>query len=287
MIDERLVRALIAEQFPDWRDLPVRPVARQGNDNRTYRLGDDLSVRLPSAEGYVAGVAKEDRWLPVIAGHLDMPVPAPVAIGEPGAGYPYPWSVRRWLDGDTVEHTDPDRERLARDLGAFLVALREVPADGGPIAGRHSFFRGCHPSVYADEVHHALATVDDLDVDACRDIWHTAMTTVWAHEPVWFHGDVAVGNLLAENGRLSAVIDFGTSGVGDPACDLVMAWTHFTGDERRVFREAAGLDDDTWRRGRGWALWKALAVIAWPDSSPGQVTAQRKVLTAVLADPVG
>lgn len=286
MIDEKLVRALIAEQFPEWRDLPVRPVERQGSDNRTYRLGDDMSVRLPSGEGYVAGVAKEDRWLPVIAGHLDMPVPAPVAIGKPGEGYPFPWSVRRWLTGDTVESADPERVRLARDLGAFLTALREVPADGGPVAGRHSFFRGCHPGVYADEIHNAFDTVTGLDVDACRDIWHAAMTTVWTREPVWFHGDVAVGNLIAEDDRLSAVIDFGTSGVGDPACDLVMAWTHFEGRERRVFRDAAGLDDDTWRRGRAWALWKALAVIAWPDSSAEQIAAQEKVLAAVLADPV-
>lgn len=286
MIDEKLVRALISEQFPEWRDLPVRAVERQGVDNRTYRLGDDMSVRLPSGEGYVAGVAKEDRWLPVIAEHLDMPVPAPVAIGKPGEGYPFPWSVRRWLTGDTVESADPDRTRLAGDLGAFLAALRKIPAGGGPIAGRHSFFRGCHPSVYAEEVHNAFDTVEGLDAEACRDIWHAAMTTAWTHDPVWFHGDVAVGNLIAEDDRLSAVIDFGTCGVGDPACDLVMAWTHFRGEERRVFRDAAGLDDDEWRRGRGWALWKALAVIAWPDSGAEQIAAQEKVLTEVLADPV-
>jgi len=286
VIDEKLVRALISEQFPEWRDLPVRAVERQGVDNRTYRLGDDMSVRLPSGEGYVAGVAKEDRWLPVIAEHLDMPVPAPVAIGKPGEGYPFPWSVRRWLTGDTVESADPDRARLAGDLGAFLAALRKIPAGGGPIAGRHSFFRGCHPSVYAEEVHNAFDTVEGLDAEACRDIWHAAMTTAWTHDPVWFHGDVAVGNLIAEDDRLSAVIDFGTCGVGDPACDLVMAWTHFRGEERRVFRDAAGLDDDEWRRGRGWALWKALAVIAWPDSGAEQIAAQEKVLTEVLADPV-
>ncbi|GIG69395.1 aminoglycoside phosphotransferase family protein [Phytomonospora endophytica] len=283
-IDEDLARALVAGQFPEWRDLPVRTVERQGWDNRTFRLGDELSVRLPSAEGYVAGVAKEDRWLPVLAGHLDMPVPAPVAVGKPAEGYPFPWSVRRWLPGATVLDAAPERTALARDVGAFLVALREVPADGGPVAGRHSFFRGSHPSAYADEVQNALAVLD-VDSGACREIWHAAMTSVWTERPVWFHGDVAVGNLLATGGRLSAVIDFGTCGVGDPACDLVMAWTHFEGGERAVFREAAGLDDDTWRRARGWALWKSLAVMAF-DADAGLRADHTRVLTQVLADPV-
>ncbi|HEY1179390.1 MAG TPA: aminoglycoside phosphotransferase family protein [Phytomonospora sp.] len=283
-IGEDLARALIAEQFPDWRDLPVRAVERQGWDNRTFRLGDDLSVRLPSADGYVAGVAKEDRWLPVLAEHLDMPVPAPVAVGRPGPGYPFPWSVRRWLPGTTVRDADHDRTALARDLGAFLVALRKVPAEGGPAAGRHSFFRGAHPGVYAGEVYEALAALD-VDAAACREIWDAATASEWTHEPVWFHGDVAVGNLLSLDGRLSAVIDFGTCGVGDPACDLVMAWTHFEGEERAVFRDAAGLDDDTWRRARGWALWKALIVMAF-DADPAQRADADRVLAQVLADPV-
>ncbi|GAA1256930.1 aminoglycoside phosphotransferase family protein [Kitasatospora nipponensis] len=282
-----LVRTLVSEQFPAWSALTVEPVARQGWDNRTFRLGDHLAVRLPSAEGYVAAVEKEDRCLPFLAGHLPTPVPAPVATGRPAAGYPFPWSVRHWLPGDTVEAaTDLDRTRLARDLGAFLTALRAIPAGRGPAAGRHSYFRGCHPGVYGDQVEQALDLLGDtVDTAACRAVWAGALTSAWPLPPVWFHGDVAVGNLLATDGRLGAVIDFGTCGTGDPACDLVMAWTYFAGEDRTAFRESVGLPDDTWRRARGWALWKALVTLAGL-SGPDPDGIQRRTLEAVLADPL-
>ncbi|MDP9819297.1 aminoglycoside phosphotransferase family protein [Spirilliplanes yamanashiensis] len=286
-IDAALVAELVREQFPRWGDLPVRAVARQGWDNRTFRLGGELAVRLPSGEGYVAAVAKEDRWLPVLAGRLPLPVPEPVGAGRPGAGYPFPWSVRRWLPGeplDAAEGVDP--AGVARDLGGFLTALRAAPAAGGPAAGRHCWFRGCHPSVYGDQVGRALDVLGDaVDAAACRAVWAAALTSAWAAAPVWFHGDVAPGNLLTVGGRLAAVIDFGTCGVGDPACDLVIAWTWLGPAERRVFRAAAGLDDDAWRRARGWALWKALATMAGL-SGPDPAGHQAAVLRRVLADPV-
>ncbi|UUU30677.1 aminoglycoside phosphotransferase family protein [Streptomyces sp. CA-210063] len=286
-ITAELVRTLVSDQFPEWSDLPVSPVDRQGWDNRTFRLGEQLTVRLPSAEGYVAAVAKEDRCLPHLAEQLSLPVPEPVAVGRPAAGYPFPWSVRRWLPGDTVEaSTDIDRTQLARDLGDFLTELREAPAHQGPAAGRHSYFRGCHPSVYGDEVEGALDRLKDVvDVGACREIWASALTSAWPLPPTWFHGDVSVGNLLATGGALSAVIDFGSSGVGDPACDLVIAWNHFVGEERKVFREAVGLPEDAWRRARGWALWKALVSMAGL-SSPDPDGTQSRVLVKVLEDPV-
>ena len=280
-ITAELVRALIVEQFPQWRALPVTPVARQGWDNRTFRLGDDLSVRLPSADGYVAAVEKENRWLPELAGHLPLPVPSPVAVGRPGPGYPFPWSVRQWLAGDTLEDAvDVDRPRLARELGAFLTVLRQAPARG-PAGGLHSFYRGCHPSVYGDQVQQALDRLGDtVDAAACRRVWAQALTSAWPSAPVWFHGDIAVGNLLMRDGRLAAVIDFGTCGVGDPACDLVIAWNTLTRAEHRIFRDAAGLDPRTWRRARGWALWKALIMQGEPTGS------WRHVLDQVLDDPV-
>ncbi|GAA3781866.1 aminoglycoside phosphotransferase family protein [Micromonospora maritima] len=285
-IDAALVRTLVATQFPQWAHLPVAAVTRQGWDNRTFRLGDDLLVRLPSAEGYASGIAKEDRCLPILARHLPLPVPEPVATGEPAAGYPYPWSVRRWLPGDTLEAAhDLDRAAVARDLAAFLVALRRIPTAGGPAAGRHSAFRGCHPSVYGDDVEQALERLGDrVDGDACREVWARALTSAWPDAPVWFHGDVAAGNLLVAGGRLAAVIDFGACGVGDPACDLVPAWTWCVGVERAVFRDAVGLDADAWRRARGWALWKALVSVAYGEGSPVEPL---RVLAEVLADPVG
>lgn len=285
-IDAELARALVAEQFPQWKNLPIAPVAWQGWDNRTFRLGDELTVRLPSAAGYVAAVEKEDRCLPILAPQLPLPVPEPVATGRPSPEYPFPWSVRRWLPGETLLAADDvDREQLAGDLGRFLVALRQAPAEPGPAAGRHSFFRGCHPSVYADQVEAALAVLKtDVDVAACQAVWAQAMPSAWESAPTWFHGDIAAGNLLTVDGRLSAVIDFGTCGVGDPACDLVMAWTYFTGRQRQLFREAVDLPDTAWRRARGWALWKALITIA--DSSSLDPEGARRTLSAVLADPV-
>jgi aminoglycoside phosphotransferase (APT) family kinase protein len=282
-IDIDLVRTLVHEQFPRWRDLPVEPVHRQGWDNRTFRLGSELSVRLPSAEGYVAGVAKEDRWLPVLAPWLPLPVPTVVATGRPGSGYPYPWSVRRWLPGDIIAGV-VDRLRLAQDRGRFLARLRQLPTEHAPVGGLHSFFRGCHPSVYGDQVQRSLAALGaDVDVAACRRIWADATVSAWPSAPAWFHGDVAEGNLLAVHGALSSVIDFGTCGVGDPACDLVIAWTYFSGEERVVFRDAVGLDDDTWARARGWALWKALVTLANPaDPDP----AQHEIVRQILRDPV-
>ncbi|PCN47822.1 acetyltransferase [Curtobacterium sp. 'Ferrero'] len=287
-IDAGLVRRLVREQFPAWAQLPVREVAHQGWDNRTFRLGDDLSVRLPSAAGYVPAVEKEQRALPVLAAALDVPVPEPVALGAPGAGYPFPWSVRRWLPGRVVAALpDVDRSALAADVAAVLRQLRAVPTDGGPAAGAHSFHRGEHPSHYASEVVAALDTLRTaVDRDACEAVWRAAEASRWEGPPVWFHGDVAPGNLLVDDrGRLSALIDFGTCGVGDPACDLVFAWTSLDVPARRVLRDAVGSDDGTWARARAWALWKALIMLAG-SAGPGDRTEHEAVLRAVLADPV-
>jgi aminoglycoside phosphotransferase (APT) family kinase protein len=285
-ISTALVEALIAEQFPQWRSLPVRPVPRQGWDNRTFRLGDHLSVRLPSADGYVAAVEKENRWLPELAKHLPLPVPSPVAAGRPGAGFPFPWSVRNWLDGDPLSDAAAvDRDKLITDLAGFLAALRQAPAHG-PAGGRHSFYRGCHPSAYSEDVERSLELLGDtVDAAACRAVWAQALTSAWPSAPVWFHGDIAVGNLLVRDGRLAAVIDFGTCGVGDPACDLVIAWNSLTAAERPTFHEAVGLDPDTWRRARGWALWKALIQLARPGG-PGPAGDWEPILAEVLACPV-
>lgn len=287
-IDADLVRRLVATQFPDWAGLPVREVAHQGWDNRTFRLGDDLSVRLPSAAGYVPAVEKEQRVLPYLAARLGVPVPQPVALGSPDADYPFPWSVRRWLVGSVpMDVPDLDRARLAADVATVLVQLRAVPAGPGPAAGAHSFHRGAHPSHYAAEVVAALDTLgSDVDRRACEAVWGAATRSTWSGPPVWFHGDVAPGNLLVDDaGRLSAVIDFGTCGVGDPACDLVLAWTFLDHGARRVFHDAVGLDAGTWARARAWALWKSLIMLAG-SAGPGDAAEHRAVLDAVLADPV-
>ncbi|APG84993.1 aminoglycoside phosphotransferase family protein [Sinorhizobium americanum] len=286
-IDSSLVRRLIAAQFPQWTDLPVRPVRHGGWDNRTFHLGDDLSVRLPSAASYALQVEKEQRWLPRLAPHLPLPIPEPVAMGRPDEGYPWSWSVYRWRHGEIATHAPiGDLPAFAATLGEFLAALQRIDADGGPSPGQHNFFRGGALTVYDHEARWALeALAGKIDTDTARSVWEAALVASWTAKPVWFHGDVSSGNLLVEGGRLAAVIDFGTSGVGDPACDLSIAWTMFSGESRAAFRAALPLDRGTWARGRGWTLWKAMIVAAeMPGTDRLEVEKSRRVIGEVLAD---
>ncbi|MEU5979910.1 aminoglycoside phosphotransferase family protein [Streptomyces sp. NPDC047315] len=290
-IDAALVRRLIAAQFPQWSALPVTPVQLDGWDNRTYRLGDELTVRLPTAEQYALAIPKETTWLPVLAPALPVPIPPIVAQGAPGEGYPYDWSVRGWLDGDVarpgrIDHL-PD---FAVAVGEFLLALQAVDATGGPAAGRHSFHRGAPPAFYDDETRAALAALTGrVDTERAAGVWQEALDASRQGQPVWFHGDFAVNNLLTKDGRLAAVIDFGTCGVGDPACDLVIAWTLFSGASREAFRDTVAQDDAMWARARGWALWKALiclakVVDAEDADDAAEAEGHRRVIEEVLAD---
>ena len=262
-ISSTLVSRLLAAQFPHWAHFPVTPVELDGWDNTTFRLGPDLSVRLPSADGYIPQVQKEHRWLPVLRPQLPLPIPEPVARGVPGRGFPRPWSVYRWLPGEpaTVERIT-DLERLATDLAGFLASLYAIDPTGGPVAGEHSFFRGGALTTYDRDTREALSILDgEIDTDAATEVWEAALAATWHGPAVWLHGDVTASNLLVVDGRLSAVIDFGCSAVGDPACDLTMAWTFFFGGSREAFRSRLALDEATWARGRGWALWKALITL--------------------------
>ena len=285
VIDVRLVKKLISDQIPDLKDLPIEPVRKQGWDNRTFRLGDELAVRLPSNASYAAAVPKETIALTALSGQLNVPVPEVVATGEPSEAYPLPWSVRRWIAGTTLEETEvTDRLSLARDLAAILVDLRSAPIKLDLIAGKHSFFRGCHPGVYGDEVVQSVDKLkDQLDARLCLDIWLNGTNSAWAGNPVWFHGDMAVGNILMTGEKVSALIDFGICGVGDPACDYVMAWTFFSADERLHFKEALGVDEDTWQRAKAWALWKALACLSG-ISSPDTDGVQARALDEIMRE---
>jgi aminoglycoside phosphotransferase (APT) family kinase protein len=284
-IDAALVRRLVRAQFPQWAGLPVRPVAHDGWDNRTFHLGDTMTVRLPSAEGYAAQIDKEHTWLPRLAPHLPLPIPVPLARGVPAEGYPFPWSVREWIDGDTASaERIADPVVFATDLAAFLAALRRVDPTGGPSAGRHNFFRGGPPDTYDAETREAIdALKDRMPADTATEIWERALHAGWRGSPVWFHGDVATGNLLVRDGRLAAIIDFGTSGVGDPACDVVIAWKLPTAESRQAFRETLSVDPAMWARGRGWALWKALITLAG-DDDPARLAVERRTLQTILTE---
>jgi aminoglycoside phosphotransferase (APT) family kinase protein len=286
-IDAALVGLLVAEQFPQWADLPVRPVEFGGWDNRTFHLGSDKTVRLPSAARYAEQVDKEHRWLPKLAPHLPLPIPMPLTKGAPAHGYPWGWSVYRWLEGETaIVGRIADLCQFAIALAWFLAALQRIDPAGGPLPGRHNFYRGGPLTVYDAETRQALAALEGrIDTEAASAVWEAALDATWHGSPAWFHGDVATGNLLVEEGRLSAVIDFGTSGVGDPACDLAISWTLFRGKSRKAFREALGPDDATWARGRGWTLWKALITLAeHVDTNPLQASVAQRVIDEVIND---
>ncbi len=286
-IDVALVERLMAAQFPQWAHLPVRPVEAGGWDNRTFHLGEEMSVRLPSAERYRLQVEKEHRWLPRLAPLLPLPIPAPLAMGVPAEGYPWHWSIYRWLEGEiaTIDRIVA-LPWFATELGQFLVALQRIDATGGPPPGPHNFFRGGPLKVYDPESRAAIATLDGMiDTVAATTVWEAALNAPWHGPPVWVHGDVAAGNLLVKEGRLSAVIDFGSSGVGDPACDLVIAWTLFSEESREAFRAALPVDSATWARGRGWALWKALITLAeYSNTDAAKALVARRVVDEVLAD---
>jgi aminoglycoside phosphotransferase (APT) family kinase protein len=299
-ITPALVSDLVRAQFPQWADLPVEPVQLDGWDNTTFRLGDEMSVRLPSADRYTPQVDKEHRWLSVLARQLPLAIPEPLAKGEPGSGFPRPWSIYRWLEGDpaTVERIS-DLVDFASRLAGFLAALYRIDPSGGPPPGKHNFFRGGPLSTYDAETRNAIdALRGAIDTEGAGVVWEMALGTAWHGSPVWVHGDVTASNLLVDGGRLGAVIDFGGLGVGDPACDLTIAWTFFSEESREAFQRRLPLDGATWARGRGWALWKALitlrqALDASPDDADsaalrfGWRWSARRVIEEVLSEHRG
>lgn len=289
-INAALAGRLVAAQFPQWADLPIKPVEFDGWDNRTFRLGEDMSVRLPSAEAYAAKVEKEHLWLPRLAPLLPLPIPVPLAKGDPAESYPWRWSVYRWLEGEiaTIGHI-ADLCQFASTLARFLATLQRIDTTGGPLPGKHNFFRGGPLTTYDTEIRDAISVLHGrIDADAALAVWEAALQTPRHGPPVWFHGDVHATNLLVDRGRLSAVIDFGGTGVGDPACDVTIAWTFFTGKSREAFHTALPVDRATWTRGRGWALWKALITLAeHEDTNPLQAGEARWVIDEILGDSGG
>jgi len=263
-IDISLVQKIITTQFPQWTNLSIKPVEPGGWDNRTFRLGDHMLVRLPSAPEYADKVAKEQYWLPQLSPHLPLSIPTPLAIGKPDENYPFPWSVYQWIDGEPASSTHiTDLNQFAIDLAQFLKALQRIDTTGGPIAGPHNFYRGGSLKIYDAETQEAIARLGNkIDASTVTKIWNTALASTWQHLPVWIHGDIAPNNLLVKNGRLCAVIDFGGLGIGDPACDYAIAWTFFNNESRHILRTALACDNATWERARGWALWKALITYA-------------------------
>ena len=249
-----------------------------------------MVLRFPSASEYAEAVEKEHRWLHALGPSLPLPIPIPLAKGAPSADYPHPWSVYRWLDGHTATaDLIAGPVAFATELAAFLAALQALDATDGPQPGIHNWFRGGTLRTYDDNTQRALKDLRGLvDVDLAGRVWAEALSAPWDGVDRWFHGDVAAGNLLLDDaGQLAAVIDFGTCGVGDPACDLAVAWTLLTADGRQAFRDHLAVDEPTWRRGRGWALWKTVASCWHSFEDPEDVEdfeTAKQTLDTILGD---
>lgn len=284
--DASLVGALLARQFPAWTGLPIVPVASAGTDHAIYRLGQDLAARLPRIGSAAGQAAKEAEWLPRLAPHLPLALPVPLALGQPYLGYPYPWAVYEWLPGETADRTLGEPEQAAVDLAGFLLALRALDTTGAPTPGG----RGGPLVERDDAVRSAVSRLGNrVDGPAALRAWDESLQApAWVGPGRWIHGDLLPGNLLVRGGRLSAVIDFGSLAVGDPACDLQPAWHLFTGRSRRTFLDELAVDPAARLRGRGWVL--SQAVIALPyywDTNPGIVRQSLRALGEVLAEAGG
>jgi aminoglycoside phosphotransferase (APT) family kinase protein len=278
-----LVRALIADQFPAWGDLPLRLVQSAGTVNAIYRLGDDMCVRLPRVRGWASDLVKELQWLPWLAPQLSLAVPVPVASGVPGQGFPHPWAIYRWLDGETSATAGvSDERRAAADLAQFIAALRSIDQAGAPVSTRD------RPLVERD--HDARSAIKSLrgvvDTDAVTAAWEDSLEApAWDGAPVWTHGDLLPTNLLVQGGRLGAVVDWGNAGIGDPAIDVIPAWSVLSETGRDDFRQALDVEDAMWLRSRGFALHQALMIAPYyRETNPAFVATAVRTIGQVLVD---
>jgi aminoglycoside phosphotransferase (APT) family kinase protein len=278
-IDDALVRRLLTDQFPDWADLPLRRIEPAGTVNAIFRLGDQLALRLARREGPTKPGGKELEWLPKLAPLLPLEIPTPVAQGQPTAEYPWFWDVHTWVDGETATVEEIDAIQAARDLAAFISALGEVDPSAAPPG------RGVPLSERDHEFRYWLARFDgDPRV---RSEWERALAAPARDgPPLWQHGDLDVRNWLVRNGRISGVIDWGSMGVGDPACDVMVAWKLHSADARDAFRAALRVDESTWDRARGWVVSQGVAVLAYytPENNPSLYSEAQSWLELVLSE---
>jgi aminoglycoside phosphotransferase (APT) family kinase protein len=351
-----LARKLIAAQFPEYSNLPITDVEKQGHDNRTYRLGDHMLIRMPTAADYALKVPKEQELLPQLAKRLSISIPAPIKMGKPSytketlavarkmsgelaepiligehkripifddanvkvsqVDYPFPFSIYKWLSGKSINLltlTDQEKEQLAFDLAKFLKELQAIADVEGPEPGQHNWWRGDHVSVYDKGARKQIAELAEIiDTRQALSLWNKACGTKWNNPPIWIHGDFAIGNMLVSNRhherndviqenddnwiaspsarndgggkyKLSAVIDFGGAAVGDPACDLVIAWTYLSSKAREIFISEMDMNPDTWLRARAWALWKATFELCQiSDKNSAETEVQKRIIDEVM-----
>lgn len=283
-----LVARLIAEQFPQWSSLMVKPVQRSGFDNVTFHLGDKYSVRLPRLKSFSTQPIREHQWLHKLAPHLSAQIPEVIALGKPSAVYPWHWSVCRWIEGKAgYSFSRSDLQQFAVPLAEFLKRLHAIDGAGGLEPGEENFFHGLSPKVNDDKVQDAFKKIDRfIDINAAKELWSRAANSEIGNRPVWFHGDMNIGNFIFKDEKLIAVIDFGTMGVGDPACDLKIAWTLFDQPARKLFKDHLGYDSGMWDRAKGWALYNnSIYGLAFNENiSPEGIKVCQKIAANIFED---
>ncbi len=286
-IDDELVAGLLAEQFPHWAGLPITRVPSTGTVNALFRLGDQHCVRLPLMPHHAEDLTRELHWLPRLAPHLPLRVPRPLATGVPTTDFPYPWAVYEWLDGRPYgDDNVTDEPAAARELAGFVTALRRIETTRDVPPG------GRRPLRELDEQTRQaiIASAPEIDSTAAMRVWERGLELPpFAGERVWIHADLLRPNVLVHDGRLSAVIDFGGVGAGDPALDLIPAWAIFNPAGRAAYRDALGPSEDDWERGRAYALHQHAVIIPYyRTTNPAFViTAIRTIEQVLLDQPTG
>ena len=282
-VDADIVRRLLRAQFPQWADLPLAVVHDFGTDHTLFRLGDDMVVRMPIMEYATRQAKKEARWLPFLAPQVPLQLPTPLAMGEPGHGYPYRWSIATWIDGERATPDNVDLTQAAIDLAGFVKALQRCDPTDGPRAGAGTGYRGVSLKLWVERIDEWIAKLDGQFAEQVA-LWRDVVLEApeWDRPPVWFHGDLP-GNLIAKAGRLVGVIDSGY-GTGDPACDLLPGWTFFRGESRQLFFDEVGLDEATITRARGFALAPAFIGVTYYKDVPELHANALRALEGALAD---
>ncbi len=266
LINEILAKKLVTEQFPEWANLQVWPVEKMGHDNRTFRLGQNKLIRIPSEKKYATQVLVEQKWLQFLQKNLSIKIPKPLAMGSATEKLPWNWSIYEWIDGapaSEIELNYQEKNTLALDLAAFLNNLHLIDATKGPMAGGQNFYRGGNLEIYNNETINSLKKLETkIDSKKALIIWQEALSSTWTNQGLWVHGDLSSSNILLKANKLEAVIDFGCLATGDPACDLMIYWFFFGEESKKVFKSTLKLDEEIWQRARGWALWKSCFELA-------------------------
>lgn len=281
-IDADLVRTLVAIQFPELAGLPVTPLRSAGTVNAIFRLGSDLTIRLPLTAEWSEDLARERRVLGELRSRVTLTIPQPVAVGRPSVEYPLPWAVYRWVPGQPyADELIEDEPAAARDLARFVTELRANPADAAPQAGRKPLKQLDAGTRSAIE-----AAAPEIDARTALAAWErTLESPAWDGASTLIHADLLRANILVDHGRLHAIIDFGAAGAGDPAHDVIAAWTVFGPAGRTAYREALGVDDGTWSRARGIALHQAAVGIPYYRlTNPGFAAQAIRTTEEILAD---